>query len=347
MYQWTRNSVSSSTNVTPGRIETPISFQQSAEKKSPSKSRLLVDGESKIPKLMSSTPKMKQLLSNSGALTPSSPMEKFQTTTGIEKDSQKLNDIKWKLGKCDSVRELVQTMKFYLQENMMQSGSSSNSLILNNSVMNGSETTIFDKSEEQTMFNINQHRRNEPPASKNIHTPPRVVRKPRTQPSTPTSRTEVRKIRRNLSVESVNKLSTSIIATKPVEAINVPLCKRCMQSSTNPIKPINKRMVDKATVMEVEPIVTIPPKEFLSQEIQTDPIEEEKVVKSERDYEDATSLVKKVEPSIPIPPPPPMMNMSSLAPIPPAMPQNGPSPKIPGFNAFGLCNSIIKQINLF
>lgn len=304
MYQWTHKE-QQKTISPPGKLETTVVWPHASDKKTSPKSR---EGESKIPKLLASTPKARiQLVSSLITMTDHSPVT--NSANGTESEHSKVNELKAKVAKCETIQEMFLLIKSFLSEYSMQSSeSSSNSGIFTGSMLNGTDSTIFDRSVETTIFNVNSHRQAESPATPKVQlTPKGRSVKSRTSPSTPTglsSRTDPKKFRRNLSVDSVNAASP----TKTNETVNGAGCKRCLQMLTSPKKIGAKRMVDKATVMEVEPIVFPPPAETKSIETQTEPeVDEIKAIKKEEAPSAAAPLP---------PPPPPMMN----APPPPPMP---------------------------
>lgn len=310
MYQWTHKE-QQKTISPPGKLETTVVWPHSSDKKSSPKNR---EGESKIPKLLASTPKARiQLVSS--LITMTEPMTTL--LNGSETDHNKVNELKIKMGKCETIQEMFLLIKSFLSEyNMQSSESSSNSGIFTGTMLNGSDSTVFDRSMETTIFNVNNHRQAESPSTPKAQSTPKGRNvKSRTSPSTPTgltNRSDPRKFRRNMSVDSV---SISLSPTKTSETVNGG-CKRCTQMLTSPKKIGAKRMVDKATVMEVEPIVFPAAPETKSIETQTEPeVDEIKVIKTE----ETTAALP------PPPPPPPVMN----APPPPPLP--GPhAAKIPG-----------------
>lgn len=298
MYQWTHKE-QTSIQVTPGKLETGTIWPHANEKKtSPMKNR---EGESKIPKLLASTPKARIQLISSIVTLIDHPINQLN---GNEAEKNKVKELKIKIGKCETIQEMFILIKSFLNEcNMQSSESSSNSGIFSGSLLNGTDTTIFDRSIETTVFNVLQ--KNEP-SSVVAKTPPkgRTV-KSRTSPSTPTgtaSRSDPKRFRRNLSVEAVNNTPA-----KSTENVNGTGCKRCASLLTSPKKTVDKRMVDKATVMDVEPLVLL--KETNSIETQT-----ESDIKEEKEEKKAEVS------SAPIPPPPPMMMMNSNIPPPPPLP---------------------------
>lgn len=311
MYQWTHKE-QQKTISPPGKLETTVVWPHSSDKKTSPKNR---DGESKIPKLLASTPKARiQLVSSLITMTEQSPITTL--LNGNETDHNKVNELKTKMGKCETIQEMFLLIKSFLSEYSMQSSeSSSNSGIFTGSMLNGSDSTVFDRSMETTIFNVNNHRQAaESPSTPKAQTTPKGRNvKSRTSPSTPTgltNRSDPKKFRRNMSVDSV---SISLSPTKTSETVNGG-CKRCTQMLTSPKKIAGvKRMVDKATVMEVEPIVFSATPETKSIETQTEP-----------DVDDI-KVIKKDDTSLPPPPPPPMMN----APPPPPLPGLSAA-KIPG-----------------
>lgn len=264
MYQWTHKEPT--VPITPGKLETALVWPHAGDKKTSPK------GESKIPKLMASTPKARiQLVSSL-----------FLNDSPFETDRSKVAELKQKLAKCETSQELVTMLKAFLSEHSMISSESST----NSGIFNGSDTTLFDRSMETTLFNV-LHR--QPDTTKVQTTPKGKGIKSRTTPNTPTGRADPKRFRRNLSVDSVN--------SKPVEAVNGVRV-------ASPTKPSAKRMVDKATVMDVEPLALLAGPETRSIETQTEA--------------DAVEVeTKKEEVKVPIPPPPPpMMNIPPPPPLP-------------------------------
>lgn len=316
MYQWTHNKESSSSNV-PGRIETGAVWPHNSSNKSnlvssPSKRLPASDGESKIPKLLptfSSTPKPRpQTLSSSvaGLNTP----ENLLLLNETEGDQTKVAELKQKLAKCDTIKDTLMLIKSFLSEYAMQSSESSTNsgVAMTSSLLNGSDTTIFNKQDEQRLLNILEKQKNVIPKSSSpskarIRTPP----KSRTTPSTPT-RASSQRIKRNLSSDSV---STAPAGSKE----NSNSCRRCMQLAV--ASKNSKRFVDKATVMDVDPIEFSKAPETKNVEIQTETLFEEKKEKSEELENEANS--------IPIPPPmPPLLPISMQMPPPPPPPPPPP-----------------------
>lgn len=320
MYQWTHKDQSTLISPppnTPGKLEAGTLWPHSNDKKIinatnnvvPSPKRI-PDGESKIPKLVStfaSTPKLRTQPTNLS--TPDSSI----LLNGNEFDqNNRIIELKNKLSKCDMIQEILPLIRGFLSEHaMVSSESSTNSVALTSSLINASDTTIFDRSEEQTIFNIiDQQRKPEITPKTPARTRTRTTPKSRTSPSTPTglsTRTEPKRLRKNLSVDSVS--STTAVG-KEINS-NGALCRRCMLISP---KKVTKRFVDKATVMDVEPIVMQKIAELKDVEIQTDTFEDEKKEKEEQSEEK-----KEVATSIPIPPPP-------MPPPPPPPPCSMPPP---------------------
>jgi hypothetical protein len=266
----------------PGKIDTATAWPPSAaaandKKQSPK-------GESKIPKLLSSsTPNKARIQLISNLVVFNEPLTPIETP-----EKRRINELKTKVGKCDNITEMIQILRNFLNEQMQSSESSStNSGIFTNSLLNGTDSTVFDKNGSVEVFNILHPTQKTPPKSQ---TPPRNNRtsttttKSRTQPSTPTgSSSRLISTRRNLSVDSVNS---------PLSTINGK------NTQTSPAK--NKRMVDKATVMDVEPLDVPKLPEMISIEIQTDPID---MIKNETEKNNEEKSSTTVIP----PPPPPMM----------------------------------------
>lgn len=287
MYQWTHKAPQAVAPMTPGKLETATAWPHALEKKTSPKNR---EGESKIPKLMSSTPKARIQLVSSLVTMHEQSQSPLTLLNGTETDHNKVNELKIKMGKCDTIHEMFLLIKSFLNEYSMHSSeSSSNSGIFNTSLLNGSDTTVFDRSMETTVFNVLQHRADN---AKNQKSPARSRPvKSRTTPSTPTGRADPKKFRRNLSVESVISTPPSAVSTG---------CKRCAQLLISPKKISNKRMVDKATVMDVEPIEFPKTSENRTIETQTEECPEVSIPKPEDSV------------SAPIPIPPPMMVILSF-----------------------------------
>jgi len=284
MYQWTHTAQTLSPIATPpGRLEANSVWQQQR-----TASRTRSDSsDSKIPK----------------------PAPIAATSTP-KPESRQINEIKFKIVKCTTMTELMNVLRSSINESMQSSESSTNSF--NGSLLNGSDSTIFDRSEEQTLFNVLK------PSS--FRTPPRSQRKPRTPHSTPTTPTtatsraeSMKRIRRNASsVDNVATLNGNSPKkkTSPIVAAAAPI------------------KVDKATVMDVEPLQEI--KTFATAAVQTEDIVDDVDVATKDDGdagmkkdEEAAEIEQKVV-AVNIPPPPPMP-----IPIPPPPPMlNGP--KIPG-----------------
>lgn len=297
LYQWVRGSDQSShQQPLPGKIDTAIAWPPSisADNKRPNKSSCSsspasspIKGESKIPKpLSSSTPSKAQIKVISNFITLNDPSAQIESP-----EKRKLNEIKAKIGKCENTVEIVQIFRNFLADyNMQSSESSSNSGIFSNSALNGSECTVYDRSMETTVFNILQQvpKTTTPPKQQ---TPPRKSPvKSRTTPNTPTgSSTKLASTsRRNLSVDSVNTSQPS----------------NGRSASASPVKSsTTRRMVDKATVMDVEPLeMSKRPPEMISIEVQTDPIEIKQKTDNNADIKSVAMLTK-----VPAPPPPPPM----------------------------------------
>lgn len=298
LYQWVRGIDQSSHHhpplPMPGKLDTATAWPPSVatEKRLNKSCSVLspVKGESKIPKpLSSSTPSCKaQIKVISNFITLNEPSSQVESP-----EKRRLSDMKMKIGKCESTQELVQMFRSFLNEHNMQSSeSSSNSGIFTNSMLNGTDSTVYDRSMDSTVFNILQHVQKTPPKQQ---TPPRKTPgKSRTTPNTPTGSSTrlVSTSRRNLSVDSVN----------------TPLSTNGRSSSASPTKLSTRRMVDKATVMDVEPLEA--PKrlpEMISIETQTDPTDNEPKtdnadIKSDSQPPKATAAAP-----MPPPPPPPMM----------------------------------------
>lgn len=281
------------TPITPGKLDTGVVWpppSQNDKKASPK-------GESKIPKLMSSTstPKARiQLVSSLFTLDPP-----VINNAAAETDRNKLSELKLKIGKCETIPEMLQLVRSFMNDNSMQSSeSSTNSGIFTSSTLNGSDTTVFDRSMESTVFNVLQHRsaaESSTTSVKSQMTPPRTKSsspvKSRTSPSTPTgstNRLDPKRIKKNLSLDSVNK---------SVESVNGSAgCKKCAAKSN--------RMVDKATVMDVEPIT----------------FERTSTKSAETQTETEVRVNGEVKSSVPPPPP------TKVAPPPPPMPSPGLRP---------------------
>lgn len=307
MYKWMHKEAVA-TPMTPGKLETSVVWPHASDKKTSPKR----EGESKIPKLMASTPKARiQLVSS---LLTMNDQSNVTLPNGAETDHNKVNELKLKMAKCETITEMLALIKAFMSEYSMQSSeSSTNSGVFNGSILNGSENTVYDRSMESTVFNVLHHRPQEQSQAK-VQSPPKgKTVKARTSPSTPTSRSDPKRIRRNMSDNSVNISASS---PRTVDSSSGSGCKRCAHRLTSPVKIVEKRMVDKATVMDVEPLALLKAPELISAETQTDSEANEETEKEEKPADVARP---------PPPPPPPMMN------IPPPPPPPGPSaPNIPG-----------------
>lgn len=287
MYKWSHKE--SSTSV-PGKIEAGALWPYSTRNISPTKRP---DGESKIPKLVS----------NFTSSTPKPPrpnsigtLENSILLNGSEGDQKKVTELKLKLNKCDTLQEALLLIRGFLSEYAMQSSESSNNsnAAMTSSLINGSESIVFDKQDQQKLINILKTQKNEViprtplGSSRTVRTPP----KSRTTPSTPTRTTDIKgRIRRNLSSDSVS-------ASPVKKDTSSSGCKKCMLLAAT---KTTKQLVDKATIMDVEPIEFPKALTMMDVEIQTE-VEE--------------SEGKKEAAAIPAPPPMPM----NLAPIPPPLP---------------------------
>lgn len=311
MYQWTQKEPLAALQTPPGKLESSMVWPHANEKRTSPKNR---EGESKIPKLMASTPKARiQLVSS---LISMHDQPSLTLLNGTETDHNKVNELKMKMSKCESIQEMFLLIKSFLSEYSMHSSeSSTNSGIFTNSALNGTESTVFDRSMETTVFNVlNQRQRDTSNPTKSLSPiKTRAVVKSRTSPNTPTgstTRADPKRFRRNLSVDSVNATSPPKLS----ENLTGSGCRRCAHLLTSPKKTTDKkRMVDKATVMEVDPIVLSKALELVSIETQTEPPESEDKAEP-----------KKAEISVTVPPPPPPM-MPPPPPPPPLPIPNAPS----------------------
>lgn len=314
MYQWTHKAPTVSSLNIPGRLEAGSLLPYGG--KTPQKR---LDGESKIPKpvtTFTSTPKNRPQ-----TFQISTPENSSFLLNGTESDQKKIAELKQKLTKCDTVKETLILIRSFLNEHAMQSSESSTNsgAAMSSSLLNGSDLTIFNKHDEQRLLNIlekQKQKSNEllPKISSStsrtsIRTPP----KSRTTPSTPTRLTDrsTGRIRRNLSSDSVSS-SSSPQSSKEINNG----CKRCVQLAATIAKntsPTAKRFVDKATVMDVEPIEFPKALEMKNVEIQTDVFEEEK--KAEGTEEKQENAI--APPPPPMPPPPPLPNNNAPKPPPP------------------------------
>lgn len=309
MYEWSHKESLSSACL-PGKLEANAVWPYSGSSKSPSKRP---DGESKIPKLKSnftSTPKPPRPNSLSTS-------ENSILLNGTESDQKKVTELRLKLNKCDTLQDALLLIRGFLSEYAMQSSESSNnsSAAMTSSLINGSESIIFDKQDQQKLMNILQNQKNSETLSRTPLSATRTARTPpksRTTPSTPTRATDLKgRIRKNLSSDSISSTPTRNESAG---------CKRCMQMA---MTKATKQLVDKATIMDVEPIEFPKAPKMIDVEIQTEIIEEEK--KEEIKPADA--------PPMPPPPPPPPMNAPIPPPPPPPMISNNcPKPPPGKFN---------------
>ncbi|CAG9798032.1 unnamed protein product [Chironomus riparius] len=358
MYQWTYKEQKQTSG--PGKLEAGALWphnnnnnNNNNEKKvlnsSSSPTKRQIDGESKIPKLVSnftSTPKPR-VPQPASLSTP----ENSLLLNGIEFDQNlKIAELKSKLSKCETIQETLMLIRCFLSEYAMQSSESStnSSVALTKSILNGSDSTIFDKNnEEQTLFSITQKPESimKTPVSSRTSTMAVRSTKSRTSPSTPTSNrndiTSRQRFRRNLSTDSVSTLPNKETSNNNnvTNVNNTGLCKKCMlispartSTAATTTAPI-KRFVDKATVMDVEPLTMIEKRpDFKHVEIQTDDlvIIEEKDMKKEENVEEKKT---EISTNIPMPPPLPFLqpnsSNSTIPPPPPPMPMPIPPPPIP------------------
>ncbi|CAO1310784.1 unnamed protein product [Diamesa serratosioi] len=351
MYTWAHSESQSQSPSTPGKLETILLWPHGAKDKNSSPP---IKGDSRIPKLLASTPKPRFQLSN-GSTTNRNPLSAFIHQTP-EQDNNKINELKYKLGKCDNIHEMFLLIKSFLNESSLQSSGSSNNRSIgsasdmNNSstsvisggapgtsVLNGSEVTVFEKAEEQTVFNILKHH-NRPPS---LQSPPksrktRVSSTPSTPVTTPT-RPDVKRIKRNLSVDSVN-------SSRSNEAVNLSVIRR---NSVTPSR-VTKKILTKDPVVDVEMFakkIVDQKKTFTSQETQTDMLVESisdkdsaTEQKTENENKNIAAEKKEIKSEVsipppplppPPPPPPPIQPSSSGPPPPPPLPPIPGSAKIP------------------
>lgn len=358
MYTWAHSESQSLSPPTPGKLETMHMWPHGTKDKNlsspPGKGRN--EGDSRIPKLLASTPKprLNTVMLSNGSTPYRNPLASFSHQTP-EQDNNKINELKYKLGKCDNIQEMFLLIKSFLNESSLQSSESSTNRSIgsasdmNNSstsvisggapgtsVLNGTEVTVFEKAEEQTVFNILKHHnrplgQQSPPKSRKT----RVSSTPSTPVTTPT-RPDYKRIRRNLSVDSVNN-------ARSTEAVNSSVIRR---NSVTPSRvSLTKKVVTKDPVVDVEMFakkIVDQKKTFASQETQTDLLVESNGISNkdsstEQKTENAVikelAAEKKEEiksemsippPPLPPPPPPPPLPPNSSAPPPP------PPPPIPG-----------------
>lgn len=360
MYTWAHSESQSLSPPTPGKLETMLIWPHGTKEKnsSPQGKNRLNEGDSRIPKLLSSTPKPRfQLntgtLSNGSSTPHRNPLSLLSHQTP-EQDNNKINELKYKLGKCDNIQEMFLLIKGFLNESSLQSSESSNNRSIgsasdmNNSttsvissggaptsVLNGSEVTVFEKAEEQTVFNILKHH-NRPPSQQT--TPKSRKTKVSSTPSTPVTtptRPDVKRIKRNLSVDSVN-------SSRSNEAVNSSVIRR---NSVTPSK-VTKKTVTKEPIVDVDMFakkIVDQKKTFASQETQTDMLMESDGIsdkdtvteqKTENENKKKVAETKEIKSEVSIPPPPPppplppplLANLSAPAPPPPPP----PPPPIPG-----------------
>jgi len=352
MYQWTYREQKQTSG--PGKLEAGALWphnnnnnnnERKVVNNSSSPTKRQIDGESKIPKLVSnfssSTPKPR--LQQTPITQPASlsTPENSLLLNGTELDQNlKIAELKHKLGKCETIQETLMLIRCFLSEYTMQSSESSTNsgVVLSKSILNGSDSTIFDKNDEQTLFNSPQKPESitKTPVTSRKSTPTTRSTKSRTSPNTPTSNRNdtTRRFRRILSTDSVSTLPNKETNNNNVSNANSGLCKKCMLISpakvtTATTAPI-KRFVDKATVMDVEPIIMIPKRpDFKHAEIQTDDlvIEEVKKEETENVEEKKTEISTNIPMPPPIPPPFPLPNSS--IPVPPPIPPSMPIPPPP------------------
>lgn len=309
MYMWTHTESPSPAPLTPGKLETLIVWPHSDKKHLTSApGRLRIDGESKIPKLLSSTPKPRLQL-NSDSMSSSASSNNSSATT--MNANNKMNELKCKLHKCEKVEDMLLMIKSFLKEYSINSSTSTvigaengSKDVFSNSLLNSSDVTIFDSlnnSEEITVFK-----------QQKLQTTPKS-RKARVSsaPSTPTSShtLDSKRIRRNLSTESTPNAF--------VEVNTSNFCKKCQKSLQ--VTPVQTDPAPEETVSEPikEPLLVT---EKISMETQTDFAENEPEIN-----EEILKVIEKVEikepevVNIPLPPPPPPMMMRPIPAPPPMM----------------------------
>lgn len=309
MYEWTHKESSTATSV-PEKLEAGAVWPYSTSKNNSPVKR--VEGESKIPKLVSnftSTPKPPRPNSLG---TPDNSI----LLNGNESDQKKVQELRLKLNKCDTLQEALLQIRGFLSEYAMQSSESSNnsSAAMTSSLINGSESILFDKQDRQKLINILQSQKNSDIIPKTSLATSRTFKSPpksRTTPSTPTRASDIRgRIRKNLSSDA--------IISSPAKNETTG-CKQCMEMAT-------KQLVDKATIMDVEPIEFPKAAIMIDAEIQTDVIEEKKEEIVE-EIVAAAPILQVPPPMPPPPPPPPPMNLAPMPPpMPPPMMSNCPKP---------------------
>lgn len=310
MYMWTHTESPSPAPLTPGKLETLLVWPHTDKKiLSSPPGRLRLDGESKIPKLLSSTPKPRLQL-NSDSMSSSASSNNSSATT--MNANNKMNELKCKLHKCEKVEDMFVLIKSFLKEYSINSTASTiaengSKDAFSNSLLNSSETTVFDQlnnSEEITVFK-----------QQKLPTTPKS-RKTRVSsaPNTPTTSHSIdpKRIRRNLSIESSPNAF--------VEVNQLNFCKKCQKSLL--VTPIPPKIdptpaVEIPTEVDNEPLIVI---ERISVETQTDFAENKLEIKEE--IQEVIEKVEIVEPevvNIPLPPPPPPMMMMRPIPAPPPM----------------------------
>ena len=148
MYRWTHTESPSPAALTPGKLETLLVWPHSDKKNLSSPPRNRLDGESKIPKLLSSTPKPRLQL-NSDSMSSSASSNNSSATTMHA--NNKMNELKCKLQKCEKAEDMFIMIRNFLQDFTLSSSGSTIIASENGSkdtfsasMLNSSEMTVFD-----------------------------------------------------------------------------------------------------------------------------------------------------------------------------------------------------------
>lgn len=210
--------------------------------------------------------------------------------------NNKINDFKCQMSKCDTVQDMFTLIRSFLET------TEESNVTLFRSILESSETTIFDPHGEETIFDIQkqpQIQTQTSPVKKLKNTS--AYSTPSSLPATPTtSRPDLRKARRPTSVES--------------KAVSDFVCKKCVAAAEEKKSlPVMVTKIDEKFMR-------------ISVETQTDLIPDDT-----KDKENEKEVEKPAEEKAEIP--------AAVIPIPPPLPAMIPkAPALPMFN--GLSNGI-------
>ncbi len=312
LYQWTHTERPPPTPITPGRLETgdiwPHTIAATEKKTHPIKSRLL-DGESKIPKRTTSTPKPRLSLNLSvvsSCVNLSNASDNNSATIHV---NNKVNDFKYQMSKCETVPDMLHLIQSFLEST---EETTNNSLITKSVLESMSEFTMFDPHADETIFDVQQRPQTTPTSRKSkISTPSYAL--PPSLPATPTSsRPDIKRAKRQISVEP-----------KPIVAETI--CKKCI-------------LYEKLIEEKKKELNNIPSAPILKSKVETKAVEiqteaeivvEEAISKKKADDDEKS---KNVTACPPLPPPLPIP-VVPVPPVPPAPPMFGapPCPPLPLF----------------